>query len=208
MATARSVLLGLVFAACTQGEPPSTTATSATAVGPNPALTVPERRLLVAASIALPPEGLLPESLPDPGSTGAQLLTAYCTQCHALPSPAMHGAVDWPAAARRMWVRIDMMQGELGLRTPDEAQRMQVLSYLTTHALQVPASLPAGRGSEVFASLCSRCHALPDPQVHSPADWPTVIMRMERNMERMKVTGLTNDQTRTIVTYLRTASRH
>jgi hypothetical protein len=32
-------------------------------------------------------------------------------------------------------------------------------------------------------------------------------MRMERNMERMKVSGVTNQQAQTIITYLETASR-
>jgi cytochrome c5 len=166
-----------------------------------------QRRLVASAMIALPPAGLTPESLPDPTSRGAQLLAGYCTQCHNLPSPATHAAQDWPSVARRMWVRIDMMHGELGVSVPAEADRVQLLTYLIAHAFPVAEQLPAGRGSAVFQAMCSRCHLLPDPRQHSPADWPAVVMRMERNMERMKVRGLTNDQATAIVGYLQGASR-
>ena len=39
------------------------------------------------------------------------------------------------------------------------------------------------------------------------ADWPTVVTRMERNMERMKVSGLSPEQAQQIVLYLERASR-
>jgi hypothetical protein len=48
---------------------------------------------------------------------------------------------------------------------------------------------------------------LPDPRIHSPADWPAVVSRMERNMERMRVSGVTSQQAQQIVLYLETASR-
>jgi cytochrome c5 len=172
-----------------------------------PAQSDQQRRLFAAAMIALPPEGLTPESLPAPQSRGAQLLNAYCTQCHALPSPAMHGAQDWPSVARRMWVRIDMMHGELGVNVPGSGDRVALLNYLLANALKVADHLRPGPGRDVFEATCSRCHLLPDPQQHSSPDWPAVVMRMERNMERMKVSGVTNQQAQTIITYLETASR-
>ena len=166
-----------------------------------------ERRLLSAATIALPPEGFSPDSLPDPTSPGARVLAQFCTQCHSLPTPTMHGAVDWPSVARRMWVRIDMMHGELGVRSPQEGDRVQLLNYLTSHAIKVAEHLPLGTGRETFQTVCSRCHQLADPKVHSSADWPTVVARMERNMEKMKVQGVTHDQAQAIIGYLRVASR-
>ena len=196
------LLLSLALAACARPAPaprvPSDTAQT---------VSLQTRRLIAAAQIALPPEGVMAESLPDPGSNGARLLVAFCTQCHALPSPAMHAAQDWPGVARRMWVRIDMMHGELNVAIPGEGDRTQLLNFLTAHALKVTDHLPAGRGREVFASLCSRCHLLPDPRNHSSPDWPTVVTRMERNMERMRVSGLTPDQTQAIIGYLQVASR-
>ncbi len=205
MQRSAAVLACLLAAACAR-EAPQPVAT-ASSDGPNLNLTVQDRRLLAAAVIALPPQGFTVDSLPDPGSEGARLVGAFCTQCHSAPSPAMHGAVDWPGVARRMWVRIDMLHGELGVRSPTEAERMQVLRYLTGHALQVADHLPAGAGRETFQAMCSRCHALPDPRAHSAADWPTVIQRMEGNMTRMNVSGVSRPQAEAIVGYLRVASR-
>ena len=201
----RTIALYTLLVACSRREPPPPSAE--VAEGPNPALTTQERRLLAAATIALPPEGLAADSLPEPGARGAQLLGAYCTQCHSLPSPAMHAAQDWPSVARRMWVRIDMMHGQLGLATPTSADRTQLLSYLLANALKVAQSLPQGPGRDVFEERCSRCHTLPDPRSHSGPDWPAVVQRMERNMERMRVSGLTPEQTQQIVLYLERASR-
>jgi len=208
------LLAGIALTACAKTESPPAgggggngTGSQASASAAAAPQSDYEQRLLAAAQIALPPEGLSPDSLPDPQSRGAALLNAYCTQCHALPSPAMHASQDWPGVARRMWVRIDMMHGELGVSIPNEGDRVALLNYLLANSLKVADQLPAGAGRDVFAVMCSRCHNLPDPRSHSPADWGAVIMRMERNMERMRVAGLTHDQTDQIVRYLQTASR-
>ncbi len=108
---------------------------------------------------------------------------------------------------RRMWIRIDMMHGELGVSVPTSADRVQLLGYVLANALKVAEHLPPGPGRDVFQERCSRCHTLADPRSHSPSDWPAVVMRMERNMERMKVSGVTHDQAQQIITYLETASR-
>ncbi len=121
---ARIRFLVLGFVACACGREASQSVPGASRAAGD-SLTVQERRLMAAATIALPPEGFPPESLPDPRSTGAQLTVRFCTQCHALPSPAMHSALDWPGVARRMWVRIEMMAGELGLQSPPESQRQR-----------------------------------------------------------------------------------
>ena len=197
------LVLAIVGTGCAKEPQPPL---NATAEIPQSGLNVQERRLLAAATIALPPEGLATESLPDPASAGARLMTAYCVQCHALPSPAMHASQDWPSVARRMWVRIDMMHGELGIVTPTSADRVRLLEYLLGNSLRVSNSLPAGRGRETFQEVCGRCHLLPDPRTHSPADWPAVVLRMERNMERMKIGGVSSTQAQSIVRYLETAS--
>ncbi len=49
---------------------------------------------------------------------------------------------------------------------------------------------------------CSRCHALPDVKIHSSGDWPSVYMRMERNMERMNVRPPTQAEGGKILLYL------
>jgi len=203
-ARALTVAAALV-AACTQGKPAAQSAAGDTTAAGAGGLTVTQQRLLEAAEIALPP-GAAPESLPEPTSPGAKILAQYCTQCHALPSPAMHGPVDWPGVVRRMWVRIDMMAGALGVQSPSTAERSELLAYLQAHALKVAENLPPGPGRDQFEATCSRCHALADPKVHSPPDWPVVVMRMEKNMEKMKVSGVTHDQAVSIIAYLQKAS--
>jgi cytochrome c5 len=196
-------LMALVaVAACRQAPaPPNAAADVAAAQTPN------ERLLLAAAEVALPPAGLNVVDLPEPGSQGAQLLGRYCAQCHALPTPMAHSATDWPSVARRMWLRMDWLPASLGVKAPTLAERFTILEYLTTNGLKVSGSnLPAGRGREEFSLICSRCHALPDPRVHSPDDWPTVFSRMERNMERMKVAGPSAEQASDLLLYLQTVS--
>lgn len=202
MSTRALMVALVVLAGCAQPQPSGqASAASDTTHG----LPVIQQRLLEAANIALPP-GVVPESLPEPTSQGAKVLAQYCTQCHALPSPNMHGPVDWPGVTRRMWVRIDMMAGALGIQTPSTSERSVLLAYLQKNALKVAENLPAGAGKETFVAVCSRCHALADPRVHSAPDWPVVVMRMEKNMEKMRVSGVSRPQAEAIVAYLQGAS--
>ena len=159
--------------------------------------------LLAATRIALPPPGITPGDLAEPASPGAQLVARYCAQCHELPSSLMHSATDWPRVVRRMWLRMDRLPGEFGIRTANEGERGTVLTYLMANGLRVSGGdLPQGRGREDFAAVCSRCHALPDIKIHASGDWPAVFMRMERNMERMRVAPPTREQTDNILFYL------
>ncbi len=204
---ARALLAAaIVLAGCAPAKPSGQAASTgeSTAAAAAPASPL-QQRLYEATEIALPP-GMPAESLPEPASPGAKDLTQYCTQCHTLPSPAMHSAADWPGVARRMWVRIDMMAGALGIQTPSTAQRSELLSYLEKHSLKVAASLPAGAGKEAFQRVCSRCHDLNDPKAHSAPDWPVVVMRMEQDAEKMKVSGISNADAQQIITYLQGAS--
>jgi len=166
-----------------------------------------EQLLLAAAMIALPPAGIQPGDLPDPNSQGAKAEAQYCSQCHSLPSPTMHAATDWPIVVRRMWLRMEELPESLGVKTPTPPERYEILQYLTVNALKESgATLPAGPGRDAFGTVCSRCHALPDPRDHSKSDWPIVYARMERNMERMKVAPPTAEQTQAILNYLQNAS--
>lgn len=197
-----AVILGAT--ACRENPKPAAPAEPATAVAqPSPS----DELLLAAARIALPPPGITAANLPEPGSPGAVALGTYCAQCHELPSPAMHSATDWPSVVRRMWLRMDRLPGAVGIRAPDEGARAQLLSYLMANALQVGgANLPPGEGRYEFMMVCSRCHALPDPRVHSPQDWLAVFSRMERNMERMLVVPATPEETTKILTYLQSSA--
>jgi mono/diheme cytochrome c family protein len=166
-----------------------------------------DQLILAAVRIALPPPGITPGDLPEPGSAGAVSVSTYCAQCHNLPSPSMHSATDWPGVVRRMWLRMDRLPSSFNIQAPDEGTRAQMVAYLTANALQVSgSSLPPGPGRQEFAQSCSRCHALPDIRVHSPRDWLSVFMRMERNMERMNVQPLTKDEASKVLTYLQNSS--
>jgi len=187
-------------------EAPRAAATQGAAVAA-PQLTRTDRLLLAAASIALPPEGIAPGDLPEPRSRGAQLVVAYCAQCHALPTPLAHSATDWPGVARRMWLRMEWLPESLKVQLPSMAERYEILQYLTGNALKVSgAVLPPGKGRDDFALVCSRCHALPDVRVHSSADWGIVYARMERNIERMKVAPPTGQQSENVLSYLQTVA--
>lgn len=195
-------LTAVALSACNQRP-----ADSAAAQSPTTGLSRHDQLLLAAASVALPPAGVTPADLPDPNSAGAQLVAKHCAQCHDLPHPAMHAATDWPAVARRMWLRVDGLAPPLGVAVPSTSERFLMLNYLTANALKVSgANLPAGAGREAFQLVCSRCHALPDPRNHSAQDWPTVFARMETNMTRMKVPPLQGTQTTDILLYLQRAS--
>lgn len=201
----RAVMVGVVgsLAACRPAPPPP--ADSATG---GHGLNRQDELLLAAANIALPPPDVKPGDLPEPNSKGAQLVVQYCAQCHHLPTPAMHSATDWPSIARRMWLRMEWLPPTLGVKVPTMAERFAMLDYLTANALRVSAAnLPPGAGRETFQLVCSRCHALPDPRVHSPADWPAVFSRMQQNMERMKVAPPTRSQTSDILLYLQSTGR-
>jgi cytochrome c5 len=199
-------LIGLFAIAATACRPSSQSGQRGDSVAQH-GLSQRDELLLASANIALPPPGVSPSDLPEPASQGAQLTARYCAQCHELPSPGMHSATDWPSIARRMWLRTELLSPALGVKVPTMAERFAILDYLTGHALQVSgANLPAGQGRDAFSRVCSQCHALPDPRVHSREDWPTVFARMERNMERMKVPPPAGTQTSDILLYLQTVA--
>jgi len=186
---------------CTAPAPPTRSdAGAATLSAP---ATTHDQLLLATIRVGLPPDSITPADLPEPNSRGAHLETQYCTQCHALPSPMMHGAADWPGVVRRMWLRVERLAPDQHVESAAIGDRVELLKYLGDHALQVSgAMLPQGRGREEFSTLCSRCHALPDPHTHGPQDWSAVVLRMERNMERMNVRPLSQEEIRLILEYL------
>ena len=179
------LMLATALAGCQPSQPPANAGDNATATAePNRE----DQLLLAAAKVALPPAGLAAGDLPEPASRGALLVVQYCGQCHALPTPAAHSATDWPSVARRMWLRMEWLPSSLGVKVPAPSERGTILSYLLANSLKVSgAMLPAGKGRDAFAVVCSQCHGLPDPGTHSADDWPAVYSRMERNMERMQI---------------------
>ena len=196
--------LSATLAGCRPSQPPQRAGDTTAATG---GLSRADQLLLAAAKVALPPPGLAAGDLPDPASRDAQLVITYCGQCHSLPTPMAHSATDWPSVARRMWLRMDWLPASLGVKTPTPAERGTILNYLMTNSLKVSGSvLPAGKGRDEFSVVCSQCHALPDPRVHSATDWPAVYARMERNMERMQVQAPGGQTSTDILLYLQTVA--
>ena len=137
------------------------------------------------------PLGINPASLPQPHSEGARLMQHYCTQCHGLPGPGLHTATGWPAVVARMVARERMMsdQDMMGIQAPSAKEQATLLAYLQKHA-QIPLNKATAKGLDTpagraFSATCSQCHALPDPAQHTAAEWPAVVLRMQRNMVAM-----------------------
>lgn len=161
------------------------------------------------------PEGVVPEDLPEPESRGARLLVRYCQPCHALPSPRMHAAEEWPAILARMTARMRHMEG-MGMmmmdrvRAPTPEEESALLEYLETFALRpIPAdalSEATGAGAVTFARVCSRCHAPPDPSLHAPEEWPAVVARMEGHEVPMGRPPITESERQEIIEFLRARS--
>lgn len=169
---------------------------------------LPDEVLLAAVKVGLPPAGITRADLPDPESQGALLVEQYCAAiCHAIPAPGSHSSSDWPAVVRRMWLRTSRVTSMVNVTLPDVAERIIIVQYLLDNALQVSsATLPEAPGRNAFTATCGRCHALPDPAQHSPADWPAVVLRMKTRMETMLDRTLSQDEMQRIVRFLERVS--
>lgn len=103
----------------------------------------------------------------------------------------MHTAAKWPAVVDRMDQRMEMMRGGMigSIDAPSRQDLSVLLQYLQAHA-QRPLNpkkyrdldTSAGRS---FQAVCTQCHALPDSQQHTAAEWPGVVTRMQKNMASM-----------------------
>ena len=70
--------------------------------------------------------------LPDPDSAGAKLVSSYCVQCHATPTPTLLTSAEWGRAVSRMHVRIE---GRVTtIETPSEEEMKTILAYMKQHA--------------------------------------------------------------------------
>lgn len=83
----------------------------------------------------------------------------------------------------------------------------------TFEARRLPG--PGSKGAQLVQRYCVQCHNLPNPAMHQPAKWPSVIERMVKrmqgrgNMGRLMadmmagVSAPSPDETRALVAYLR-----
>jgi cytochrome c2 len=156
----------------------------------------------------LPP--MNPAQLPDPDSKGALLLQQFCTQCHNLPGPGLHTAVQWPPVVDRMARRMRRMSGRgmmMGMsEVPTSDQVDAITDYLQKHSLRPFSERKSPEletpGGFAFKEVCSRCHALPDPEKHTGREWPVVVERMKGYMEAMGKAVPQEKELREIVRFL------
>lgn len=172
-----------------------------------------------AVGVQMPPS-IDASDLPESGSDGARLVARYCSQCHGVPSPASHGAADWVPTVRRMLERMShsammgpgmgmmgrMPVGMHGAQVPSSTEAGIMLDYLQRHALLTiaPAEVEEAEAAdaELFVATCSRCHALPAPGQHVPAEWNGVVSRMRQHMRDLQVPEITDADASVIVAYL------
>jgi cytochrome c5 len=179
-------------------------------------------RMISSVGAGLPPANFDPSDLPDRESRGAGLLTAYCIQCHGIPTPQMHAAAEWPILVRRMKLRAATLRERMGgpltreligdIRmsgfassyVPSSDDTDTLIAYLQRNALSVaaPGDLGDDLETEFFIENCSTCHETPSPAAHTPADWGAVVARMQANMVLMDVSPLDDLDLRRITAYL------
>lgn len=147
------------------------------------------------------PPGTDPAALPEPESSGAQLLQRYCVQCHELPGPGLHTGEEWPAVVARMQDRIlrlsDSERTLVHVTPLNTGEMTELLRYLKRYGyLPLDSSNYPDLDTDIgkaFSSVCSQCHALPDPKLHNKFQWREVVRRMRRNMELLGMTDPGDD---------------
>jgi len=158
------------------------------------------------------PPGIAPESLPEPDSSGAKLMQQYCSQCHDIFSPRMHSAKRWEIVSQRMALHMQMMPSAVKnskivhIIAPSREEEATLLSYLQQNSLNT-ADQSKLKGLDTpggmkFIQTCSQCHALPEPNQHTPQEWPGVIARMQQNIQFMNKSLIKPEEEALILEYL------
>ncbi len=179
-------------------------------------------RMISSVGAGLPPANFDPSNLPNRESRGAGLLTAYCIQCHGIPTPQMHAAAEWPILVRRMSLRAATLRDRMGgpltreligdIRmsgfassyVPSAEDTDTLIAYLQRNALQVagPGDLGDDMETGFYVEKCSICHEIPSPAAHTPADWGAVVARMQANMLLMDVSPMDDLDVKRITAFL------
>ena len=82
------------------------------------------------------PGGGSASRLPSPDSQGAKLVSRYCTQCHARPTPQLHTAAEWKAVTSRMTLNMENLKKAdwRGVKIPSDAEMQNIVEYLEKYA--------------------------------------------------------------------------
>lgn len=154
----------------------------------------------------MPPGVIVASELPNPSSTGVALMQKYCEQCHYLPGPGRHTADEWPGLLKQMNLLMDVSNrfGNLMGRvvTPTESEREIIRDYLLNNALIPLEPVPEAIKGHAYERHCGNCHALPDPEQHTPEEWSQVVQRMLRSMTVMKYSPPDEVELKAIEDYL------
>ena len=159
------------------------------------------------------PKGMTANDLPDPESRGATILLIYCAQCHELPTPVMHSALEWPLVLTRMQSHLRNSKNGM-LRhvvVPPKKDWPVLEKYLSQHA-QIPLDprkyddLDSIAG-KAFLSICSQCHTAPSPESHTKNEWPRVVLRMKSNMLAANITPPKQETLLNVIDFLQRYSK-
>jgi len=82
------------------------------------------------------PGGTPETNLPDNDSQGARLVSHYCTQCHARPSPTLHSAAEWQAVISRMKMNMKNFRAAnwRGVKIPSDSEFKSIIEYMQKNA--------------------------------------------------------------------------
>lgn len=75
-------------------------------------------------------QALSPTAVPAPDSPGAALFQQTCAQCHTLPEPKQHTALEWTAVVKRMRENMKNM----GRREITDQEARDITAYLERHS--------------------------------------------------------------------------
>ncbi len=72
---------------------------------------------------------------PERDSRGAQLVSRYCSQCHAAPSPSLHTQEEWKSVTQRMRGHIgEAAATGRGILVPSTPDLTALTRYLSEHS--------------------------------------------------------------------------
>jgi cytochrome c5 len=156
-----------------------------------------------------PPKGFRAEMLADTTSPGAVIFIKTCPQCHDLPNPRMHAAEEWPPVVFRMVDRLirrkTFSMAHKPLFLPGDAEYPLLIAYLQKNGLRkASAQWVTDRSPDavLFNARCTQCHSLPDPTLHTAAEWPGVIDRMRRHVSEFKRMPISDAEKERLVSFL------
>lgn len=114
----------------------------------------------------------------------------------------------------RMDRRMRMMARGMGMMRRSitaltAAEKAMLLAYLERHSFRAmdAGTVPdrSDPAAQAFVQTCSKCHAPPDPALHSPEQWDAVVTRMGQHMEQQGFGPLAPEEKQLVLSYLKKA---